>query len=61
MPEPQQIKDRLQAASERRAAIRGEMVRGEISVDDYRQQDAAELAWIDTLLGRLAESLRVHA
>ena len=57
LPAPQQIKDRLHAASERRKELHAEMIRGQIDVDTYRRLKAAEDHWIDTLLGRLSAAL----
>lgn len=54
---PQQIKDRLQAASERRTELHDQLVEGLITVDVYRDRMAAEDRWIDTLLGRLSTAL----
>lgn len=50
---PQQIKDALTAASERRRALHLEMVRGEITVDRFRELAAYEDRWMDRLLDEL--------
>jgi hypothetical protein len=53
MRAPQQIKDALHAASERRADLHGQMVRGDISVDRHRELRAFEDRWIDRCLDEL--------
>lgn len=53
MRAPQQIKDALTAASERRADLHRQMVRGDISVDRHRELRAFEDRWIDRCLDEL--------
>lgn len=53
MRAPEQVKTALAAATERRRDLHGQMVRGEISVDRYRELDAFEARWIDRLLDEL--------
>jgi hypothetical protein len=53
MRAPQQIKVTLTAASERRAALHEQMVRGDITVDRHRELRAFEDRWIDRCLDEL--------
>jgi hypothetical protein len=50
---PEQITHALAAAAERRRDLRGEMIKGEITVSRYRELVAFEDRWINTLLDEL--------
>lgn len=53
MRAPEQIKDALAAACERRHEIHGQMARGDISVERHRELRAFEDRWINRLLDEL--------
>lgn len=58
---PEQITHALAAAAERRRDLRGEMIKGQITVDRYRTLVAFEDRWIDTLLDELLLAGRAAA
>lgn len=53
---PEQVTTALAAATARRHDLHAAMVRGELSVDRYRELAADESTWIDTLLDRLLDA-----
>lgn len=54
--QPEQVKVALANAAERRRELHTAMVRGEMTVDRYRELAAFESRWIDRLLDDLLAS-----